>query len=277
MSATVVKPKKETNNLDITDKANVSQATASRLADGNLPPLPVIESPQWLPPSQSLPVVQGTAAQQRLMIYADADSHDWQEYVPDVPNAPNPTGGGTLQDYWDGNPPANYTLTMRSYWVLVPGSYTQVMPGETYEKQYTTTFGISTTDAQSLSAELGIAVEGLSATLTAEFSHSVTTSIQQQETTTYTVSGPAVGNIRVWMLWQLMDEVVALDPNGNVVSNPKRHGDVDWSQHGASGAFLQYTDVNQYFPSSILVPVTKDFPSKRHSASAKPRSGKSVG
>ena len=256
----------------ILDYANLSPTTVQLLGDGQLPLLPVIQSLVWLPPSQSTPVVQSTT-EDRLMLFANSDKHEWTEFVPDQPNAPNPTGGGTLMDYWDGNPAANYVLTMRSYWVLVPGTYTQVPPGGAFQKQYTTTFGISTTDSQNICAEMGLDVEGLSAKLSVEFSHSVTTSTSQQETTTYNVGAPADGFLRVWMLWQLVDEVVALDPTtGNVVANPMRHGDVNWSQHAAGGAFLNYDDLDQLFPEPILVPVQKDFPNPNQA-----RGGDNVG
>lgn len=242
------------------DYANLSPATAQLLRGGQFPPWPIIQGLMWQPPSQTAPSGVGTIPG-RLNIYANADSHDWQEYVPDVPN-PN-GGGGTLLDYWANTPPqANYVLTTRSYWALVPNSYTLVYPSGNFQKEYSTTVGISTTDAQSICAELGVDVEGLSAKLTAEFSHSVTTSSSQTETTTYNVGAPAEGMIRVWMLWQLVDELIALDPNtGNVVANPTRHGDVNWSQHNPSGAYLNYTNLDQHFPEPFVIPIQKDFPS----------------
>lgn len=242
------------------DHANLSPATAQLLRDEQALPLPIIQGPMWLPPGQTAPSVVGTIPG-RLMIYANADSHDWQQYVPDVPN---PDGaGGNLLNYWDGTPPqANYVLTMRSYWALVPNTYTHVNPGGSFQKEFSTTAGISTTDAETISAELGVGVDGLSAKLSVELSHSVTTSSSQTETTTYNVGAPADGFTRVWMLWQLVDEIVALDPaTGDVVANPTRRGDVNWSEHNPSGAFLNYTNLHQHFPSAIHIPVQKDFPS----------------
>jgi hypothetical protein len=191
------------------------------------------------------------------MMFADADSHDWQQWVPDVPSPPD----GPLLNFWDGAPPAAYALTMRSYWVLVPQTYTQVARGGKFEKQYTTSSGIATTDSQTLSAELGVDIDGLGAKISAEFSHSVTTSEQQQQTTTYDVTNDTGGATRVWMLWQLIDEVIALDSNGNLISNPTRHGDVNWAEHAPSGAYLYYKNLHQLFPSTILVPTQKDFAS----------------
>src|SRR3954466_15854184 len=121
-----------------------AKAPAQRFRGGNLlPPPPPILGLNWRPPAQSSYTVQGTTPD-RLMLFANADGHDWQEYVPDVPNAKNPTGGGVLVNYWDGKPAAEYTLTLRAYWCLVPQSYTQVPSGEIYTLTFTTENGIST-------------------------------------------------------------------------------------------------------------------------------------
>ena len=224
---------------------------------GSLPQLPIIESILWKAPSQTTPVDQATS-NDRLKLYANADSHDWQEYVPDQV-ASDSSIPGVLVNYWDGQPPAAYTLTLRSYWQLIPSTYTQVSSGGGFEKEYTTTVGISNTESSTLSAELGVEVEGLSAKISASFTSSVTTTSETQETTKYTVGSPEKGYTRVWMLWQLVDELVALDPQGKIVSNPTRRGDVNWSQHNQSGAYLSYQNLHQHFPSTIIVPTQQDF------------------
>lgn len=247
-----------TERLDI-DHANLSPATAQLLGDGRMPPPPIPQGLALVPPSQPAPSVVGTLPD-RLRIFADSDKADWHEYVPDVPN---PDGaGGNLINYWPDHPPqANYVLTLRSYWALVPDSYTLVTPGRGFQKEYSTTFGIPTTDAQNICAELGVDVRGLSAKLSAEFGREVTTLSPQTQTTPYTVDAPTDGFIRVWMLWQLVDELVALDPDtGDVVANPTRHGDVNWSLHNPTGAFLHYTNLDQHFPEPVIIQVQKDFP-----------------
>jgi hypothetical protein len=225
---------------------------------GQFPPLPVIASPQWQPPNQSDRVVDGTSPH-RLRIWANADSHDWQEMMNDVPGG-EAAAAGQVMSYWDGAGEANYTLTLRSYWVLVPGSYTQVGHGNSYNKSYTTTYGISETDAQSISASLSVGVEGIGATIQAEFSHSVTTSSETSESTSYQVDGPDEGQVKVWMLWQLVDELCALGPDGQIVANAVRRADVNWSEHNPSGAYVNYLDINQHFPSPTMVPVSAVFP-----------------
>ncbi|MEP0872993.1 hypothetical protein NDA01_24705 [Trichocoleus desertorum AS-A10] len=225
-------------------------------------PKPIITDLEWRPPSMTDPIVQAKLPNDRLMLYADADSHsgdDWQGYVPDIPGAANPTGGSTLVAYWDGGP-AEYTLTLRSYWVLVPGSYMQLEPGESFQKTYRSTHGITESDLQTISAELGLDIEGFQAKMSASFSHEITTSSEQQEETMHHVDPPAEGFTRVWMLWQLVDEIVALDKDGNIISNPTRRGDVNWSAHAPSGAYLSYHNLHQHFPSDFIVSASKDFP-----------------
>jgi len=225
-------------------------------ADIEAPPLPEIGSLLWVPPNQTVPIVRGTISD-RLRLYANADSHDWQEWVPDIPN---PNYGGPLLNYWDGQPPAAYTLTIRSYWQLVPKSYAQVAPRGGFTQQFASTVGISETDSQTISAELGVDVKGLSAKVSYSSTHSVTTSSQTEETTTHSSGDPLDGFTRVWMLWQLVDEIIALDAIGNVVSNPTRRGDVNWSEHNPSGAYLDYPNLHQHFPSDIIRSLWKDLP-----------------
>jgi hypothetical protein len=152
-------------------------------------------------------------------------------------------------------------LTLRQYWRQVPATYTHVFPGDGYTKSYSVSHGVSTTDSQTLSAELGIAVEGLSAKLSTSFSHSVTVTDETTEQTSYTVGAPATG-IRVWVLWQLIQEIVALDPSGNVLPRVvKDHdrGDVNWPHRSPCGAYLSYRNTQLINPAQIIVPQQADF------------------
>ena len=238
-----------------------TNSITTNIKSKSLPAMPDIESIMWRPSEQTSPVFQSESTD-RLMLYADADSHtgdDWKGYVPDIPNAANPTGGSVLLAYWDGTY-AEYTLTLRSYWRLIPDSFTHVGPGTIYERVYTTTSGISTADSNTLSAELGVGVEGLSAKISASFSQEVTTSSETTQSTTYTVNGPTNGSTRVWMLWQLVDEIIALDKTTkNMLVNTNRHGYVNWQHHAPSGAWLSYQNVRQLFPTNFIIPAQKDF------------------
>ena len=122
-----------------------------------------------------------------------------------------------LLEYWDKGAPIDYTLTLRQYWRMVPNTFTHINPGGGFKKNYTVTHGISTTDSHTISAELGCEAKGLSAKISASFTHSVTVSDEKAEQTEFSAGAPADGQVRVWVLWQLIDEIVALDPNGNII------------------------------------------------------------
>ncbi|MFB9244504.1 hypothetical protein [Massilia antarctica] len=240
--------------------ADVDFSTISELTEAvlrTLPPRPVILSQDWRPPKESEFYTQGTI-KDRLKIFADADSHDWTDYLLDTPD---PTGNHlSVMAYWDGKPEAQYTLTGQSYWILVPQSYTQVLPGNEYKNSYMSSIGVSDAQSSTFSAELGVDIKGLSAKISAAFTHTVTVDSLKTISQEYTVKAPTEGNVRVWMLWQLCDQIIALDGNGKLIINETRRADVNWSQHRPSGAFVNYKNLQQIYPSDIFVPVQQDFP-----------------
>lgn len=243
---------------------NSSQATMERPAatpTSDMPAFPPILSLYQQLPEQSDPKVVSTSTK-RLALYADSDEDSKNAYVGDQAGVAAPGLTAFLETYWDGKPASDYTLTMRQYWRMVPGTYTLVQPGGSFTRSYQVTTGISTTDTDTLSAELGISGDGLSASVSASFSHSVTTSEETIVKTTVSAGAPPDGSQRVWVLWQLVDEIVALDPSGNVlVANQGRKGNVAWNGQGrqSNGAFLSYKNVQQAFPSDIYMAQQQDF------------------
>jgi hypothetical protein len=216
-------------------------------------------------PDESDHTVVNTTVE-RLLLYADSDNSGKWAWVSDQPigdNRPN-WANPALRFYWDGTQRPNYTLTMRRYWRQVPGTHTHVLPGGGFQKAYSTTHGISQTDSEAISAELGIDAGGLSAKLTATFEHSVTTSSENSEMTTFTAGAPEAGFTRVWLIWQLVDELVALDPSNKIMPEGGfGKGDVWWAGPflGPSGANLLLKKTRQIFPTETYVPDQKDFPS----------------
>lgn len=239
-----------------------------------LPSLPTFSSLDDDGPDTSSPAVVATTTD-RLLLFADSDNSSNWAWVADTPGVTNPLGPAVLADYWGGSSQPQYTLTLRHFWQKVDGSYTRVNPGATFTQSVTQTSGISTTDESSLAAELSVGTDGLSAKITATFSHSVTVSQETSITKTYTVGAPDPGLVRAWALYQLMDEIVALDASGNVIPVDAGHGDVSWVPQlpfaDTSGAFLHYfgtpdqrggdrPTVRQVLPSGVFTPVQKDFP-----------------
>lgn len=231
-----------------------------------LPPLPKISSLDEELPQQSTPVVVATSSE-RLCLFANSDNSSRNAWISDIPGQKIPGSDAVLAKYWDDGPPRQYTLTLRHYWRQVPGSYTRVNPGDSFDQKVTITHGVSTTDTESLSAELGVQAGGLSAKVTATFEHSVSVTDEVSVEKTYAVDAPATGMVRVWLLWQLVDEIVALDSQGNVIPvSDGREGDVWWTFSSPfpykSGAFLSYPNVQQAFPSENYVPAQADFPAE---------------
>jgi hypothetical protein len=233
----------------------------------DLPPFPEITSLIQELPKQTEPVVVRTS-QLRLYLWANSDNSSKNAWVPDVPRQHGlPPWLPVLLKYWDNGTPIEYTLTMRHFWRQVPHTFTHILPGGQFHKTYTTSHGISTTDSHSISAEMGVEAGGLGAKISATFSHSVTVSDEKAEQTQFSAGAPKDGHTRVWVLWQLIDEIVALDPAGNVIPKGEaqlnRKGEVEWmssflGQH--SGAFLSYPNPRQEFPSTTFMPQQADFP-----------------
>jgi hypothetical protein len=232
-------------------------------------PLPPILSADDLPPTHSDPIVLKTIKGKRMLMFADSDNSGKQTYVADTPGVCLGPPRGSLRAYWDGKPAADYTMTLRQFWQLV--DRTRVLPGGGETRTFTHSWGISTTVSDSMTASLGIEGGGLSASVSETFSDSVTTEKDDSEVTSRNIGAPADGMVRVWMIWKLVHEIVALDPAGKVVvAGSQRMADVQWPTNfnpdsfkcgtGSSGARVNYPASRWLFPSRILSPTQRDFP-----------------
>lgn len=241
---------------------------ATKASLSSLPPVPAIASLDWAPPAE-LDRVTIDVSPERLLIWANSDNSGMEQFVYDLPQAFDPSSGiGNLVNYWDGQPAPAYTLTHRQFWRLVDGSYTQLPEGNSQSITYSQTTGISETDSKSLSAEMGVSGDGLSAKISATFSHSITTSSEQTSSHTLAVAAPDKGQVRVWMAWQLCDEIVALMPDGSTLpvgdrGDANRKADVKWAPiplGGISGAWMYYKTAQTAFPSNTVIYAQHDFP-----------------
>jgi hypothetical protein len=245
-------------------------------------PVPPITGPDQVPPSESTPVVMRSNSGKRMYLFADSDNSSKRDFVYDLPNTcgpePLPRPLGILTSYWDGRPPADYKLTIRRFWRLIENSYTTVPAGNTLTQTVTHSWGISTTDSETIMATLGFTSgngPGLSGSISSTFSHSVTTDRSTSVEVQRKIDPPEAGKVRVWMEWQLVDELVALDPNGKIVPEGCRCGsdrkaNVRWNLSnpmygqcggvfGESGAWVYYQKTRWLFPSQIIRPSQRDF------------------
>jgi hypothetical protein len=243
---------------------DISAQKQQAFVDGPLPPFPEIVSVLAGLPDQSAPITLSTSAD-RLLLWANSDNSSKMMWVSEVPGQANPMSPATIANFWPGVSLPPYVLTLRRYWQQVPGAFTLIQADGSFEQTYTVTTGISETDSETLGAELGVSGDGLSAKISASFTHSVTTSLETSVSTTFKAGAPAAGFQRVWVLWQLIDEIVALTPDGSVLTTAVLgEADIEWVAGvpflGTSGAFLNYQNTRQTFPTSMLMPQQKDFP-----------------
>lgn len=232
------------------------------------PPLPKIESVDWRPPTET-ERQEIAISLKPVRINADSDNSGYHDVVWDVPGQPpnslvvNPR----LMNFWTNQGPPARLLRLRQFWGLVPFSYVNLGPGNSFTKTFSYTHGISTTDQQSITMQLGIEGKGFSLGLSETFSHSVTVIDERTQTEEYSVIGPDKGT-RVWMLWDLRYEVSVVDCNTKdaIVYGPYR-GDVDFTDDKHySGAYLNYSWTTKTFSSGTLVLAERDFSSAQGAA-----------
>ena len=111
--------------------------------------------------------------------------------------------------------PTGLQLAYRLQWD--PVATRLLSPGQTYTYSETQKVGISTTDSNALSGELGVSVMGLSGKLTNTTSHSIMLTEERDVVETYTLTLPE-NKAAVWTLWQLLELFVIVDAHGNEAS-----------------------------------------------------------
>ena len=171
-------------------------SSAAGLASLNLPTpsVPKPTSPTDLPPETSDTLV--VSKNPTTDLYVLGGSGAWCP-VSSLPPAVTPF-------------PSPVYAQFSTYWKQI-GSAVLTGP-QTYTKSVSYTTGMSTTDSTTLSAEFGISYGALSAKLSATIGHSVTTSQQTTITDSYQISVPS-GKTSVYVLWQLMGEIIFLGPD----------------------------------------------------------------
>jgi hypothetical protein len=225
----------------------------------SLPDLPVIDSINWAPPAESdhMEVVRRTMP---LIIRGDADNSSHWDNVWDIEKK-GQNVSPRLNNWWGpDHTPAGHQFVLRQYWKLVPGTFLHLMPGTRVQKTWQYTHGISTTDSQSITAQVGISADGISAGLSTTLSHSVTINDQQTETTEYSVDPPPSGT-RVWALWDLTYEfIIAHSGTVNPIPAGTYRGDVDFHDDDHySGAYLNYNWTYKTVSAGILCAHDKVF------------------
>jgi len=168
------------------------------------PPIPEPTSPTNFPPEVSEKLVVSTDPISTAQ-FLFAGSH----WIPAWPHLPS-----GLSDPVPALP-SYIALQFSTYWrqrcaAVVAGP-------QTYGKDVQYLTGMSTTNSTTISAELGVAVSGLSAKLTATTGHSVTIESQTSITDRYSIPVPS-DVVTVYVLWELMEQFLFVDADGDPIS-----------------------------------------------------------
>lgn len=223
------------------------------------PTIPVPSSFLDLPPVDGPRAVISTSPT-KFMLWWDFDHADTQLWIPPPPPGQQPipgTRGGI--NYYYGPPIPDYTLTHRQYWHMLDHQLigAGASPPGGYTRHEVVTEGMSSTETTTLSGELGVDVKGLQAKLSKTLDSSITISTETTVEKTWIANGSETQDT-VWILWQLVDEIVGLKPDGTIVGG--------WP-YGTCGANINiYPDL---FPdwngdTSIKTPQALNFSDQRY-------------
>ena len=223
----------------------------------SLPALPTIASLDWDPPATTSPELISVLTKP-LIIRADSDNSGyWAMVYDELGKGDN----ARIDAYWPGQSPEPHRLRLRRYWARVPDTYTRLPAGTSLKNSWAYTHGVSTTDSQSITVQIGASGEGLSASIAATFSHSVTVTDQTTRTQEYSVDSPAAGFTRVWLLWDLMYEFAVIHAgNEDPIKTGTYRGDVRFTDDKHwSGAYLNYAWTYKVISTGYMVAQSNDF------------------
>jgi hypothetical protein len=111
--------------------------------------------------------------------------------------------------------PAGAKIAYKRHWHKVYG--TTIHGPQHFSKEISTTHGMSETNSQELSAELGVDIKGLSGKLSATTTHSITISDESKVTDTYSFDVPK-HKVCVYSFWELVEVFALVDAAGNPIS-----------------------------------------------------------
>ncbi|MDH4112664.1 MAG: hypothetical protein OEV60_08295 [Actinomycetota bacterium] len=178
--------------------------TAVDWPDPTTPPIPTPPNADTLPPGRSPSILVASADLEEPYLQFGDDEGDFVAL-------------SQLREWSLAPAFPKAQMRYKRYW-LNTGSYRIRGPQE-FSKTVTTTEGMSETQSTALSGELGLGVgkEGvanLGLKLSATFQRSFTVSSERTVSETYNLTIPE-GKIAVYTIWQLVNEVVIVDPAGS--------------------------------------------------------------
>ena len=180
------------------ETAHGAVASVDVLQPDSLPPIPKPANKDALMPEKSIEILVSTHGIE-LSVCVGKDT-----YIPAV------------HEFFRGEPPfpASTKVAYKRYWINT-GSYTLNGP-QHFEQSITTSQGMSKTKSLTMSAELGVAWQGLSAKISATTSTSISITEEKSVTEKYSFDVKS-GTTVVYTLWQLVEEFVMMDNAGNPI------------------------------------------------------------
>ena len=189
--------------------------------DSKTPPIPIPSGKDDLLPAET-PKQNVSTSTDKFNLWWDHNDDSARAYVMD-PDPTNTTpvslvafpAAAVVTNFW-GMRPA-YTLTLRRWWRRVV--HVVLNDGGSYAETLSFTHGVSKTDSISMAVEVGVTTGdvGLSAALSATFETSITISDEVTEQRSFSYTAPENTTV-VFVIWQLMEEIAALDASNNVVN-----------------------------------------------------------
>lgn len=191
------------------EAARVAVASVAALDPSSYPAVPKPANKDDFPPQKSSEILVSTHDIALFFYFWGDEGESHGAYGP----VDAPPKGFTLEPPF----PVPSKILYKRYWINT-GSYKLIGP-QNFSKAITTTQGMSETKSTTLSAELGVAVKGLSAKLSITTATSITITEETSVTETYSFD-VKVGTTVVYTLWQLVEEFALVDN----ASNP-----IEWS------------------------------------------------
>lgn len=198
---------------------------AAKAEDAKVPPIPRPTDVNSFPPvvSDTITVAQGPLGP--INVAAG------NGYVSSDATSVQTDSGGSLPISF--SPPVPHCrVLLQRYWKNL-ASY-QIVGPQTFTRTVSLTEGTSQTDAQTLSAELGVSFQGISASLSQTLSTSITIESSTTVTESYSIDVPS-GKTFIYTIWQLVDAILIVDANGNPVTTS---GQISLSIPGVGAPFV---------------------------------------
>ncbi len=178
----------------------ISPTNTQNITNIPTPAIPRTNSPLEIPPSTSEELIVSKNKVENPSVSIDGSYipiNDLKNIGPVTPAFPN-----------------EIYLQFSTYWKQIGAA--AITGDQDYSKSVTFTSGMSKTDSTSISAQLGVNVQGLSASISKTVGHSITINSETTITDMYDIK-VSKDKTTVYILWQLVQKYVFVDAKGTTI------------------------------------------------------------